>query len=91
MEIIKSNKSIFLIMTVCSLQLDQYLYHSRISISTVAIVGFTSDAYSVSEGSGLIDNRICAYVFTPDMRCPVDVAFNLSLLVYDRTAGKISA
>ena len=54
----------------------------------MATVGFTSDVYSVSEGSGLIDNRICVEIFTPDISCPVDVAFNLSLLVYDGTAGR---
>ena len=56
----------------------------------MAVVGFTSTIYSVREDSGLVTVTVCAEVFTPAKSCPVDVAFNLSLLVTDRTACKVN-
>ena len=54
----------------------------------MAVVGFTSTIYSARENSGYV--RVCAQIFTPDITCPIDVVLNLTLIIDERTAGKVN-
>lgn len=74
-------------MTVCNIPLFSHIVLECVFVSIVVEVGFTSSIYPVRESSGSVS--VCAEVFTPDIRCPVDEAFNLTLLVIERTARKV--
>ena len=54
----------------------------------MAVVGFTSNIYSARENSGYVS--VCAQIFTPDIRCPIDVVLNLTLIIDERDACKVN-
>ena len=50
-----------------------------------ARVGLERTFYSVSEGVGVVE--LCAVVYEPDITCPIEFPFNVSLSTADGTAG----
>ena len=55
-------------------------------IPAVAVVGLEQTFFSVSENVGVVE--LCARVFEPDIDCPIEFPFNVSLSTSDDTAGK---
>ena len=52
----------------------------------MAVVGLEQTFFSVSENVGVVE--LCARVFEPDIDCPIEFPFNVSLSTSDDTAGK---
>ena len=50
-----------------------------------ARVGLERTFYSVSEGVGVVE--LCAVVYEPNITCPIEFPFNISLSTADGTAG----
>ena len=50
-----------------------------------ATVGLEMTFYNVSEGVGVVE--LCAVVYEPDITCPIEFPFNVSLSTADGTAG----
>ena len=48
-------------------------------------MGLERTFYSVSEGVGVVE--LCAVVYEPDITCPIEFPFNVSLSTADGTAG----
>ena len=53
---------------------DLYMY----IFSPVARVGLESTFYSVSRGINVVE--VCTIVYSPNISCPINFAFNVSLL-----------
>ena len=53
-----------------------------------ARVGLERTFYNVSEGVGVVE--LCAVVYEPNITCPIEFPFNISLSTADGTAGMIS-
>ena len=52
---------------------------------TGAIVGLQATAYTVSEDDDTL--TVCAVVTSPDIMCPIQLSFNVTLTVVDDVAG----
>ena len=48
-------------------------------------MGLERTFYNVSEGVGVVE--LCAVVFKPNITCPIEFPFNISLSTADGTAG----
>ena len=48
-------------------------------------MGLERTFYSVSEGVGVVE--LCAVVYEPNITCPIEFPFNVSLSTADGTAG----
>ena len=57
----------------------------QIFSSVDARVGFENTSYIVDENIGVVE--ICARVFQPVIRCPIEFAFNLIFNTIDGPAG----
>ena len=56
------------------------------SFPAVAVVGLEQTFFRVSENVGMVE--LCARVFEPDIQCPIEFPFSVSLSTSDGTAGK---
>ena len=54
-------------------------------IFSAAVVGLEKTIYSVSEDDGMLE--VCAIVTTPDIGCPIQFPFQVSLSTTDGSAG----
>ena len=52
---------------------------------TVPVVGLEKTFYHVSENAGVVE--VCAVVYSQNVTCPIEFAFNINLLTTDRSAG----
>ena len=52
----------------------------------VAVVGLERTQYRVSEDVGVV--KVCAMVITPNIYCPVEFSFTVSISTEDKSAGK---
>ena len=52
-----------------------------------ARVGLERTFYNVSEGVGVVE--LCAVVYEPNITCPIEFPFNISLSTANGTAGMI--
>ena len=52
---------------------------------SVVMVGFTKETYEVQERNATV--VVCVRVLSPAISCPLNRAFNLTLLITDQTAG----
>ena len=52
---------------------DVYMY----IFTLVALVGLESTSYNVSENDGVVE--VCAVVYSPDISCPINFAFDVSV------------
>ena len=66
---------------------SHYLAYSLIDIYTAAVVGLERTVYTVSEDDGIVE--VCAIVTSPDIVCPIEFPFEVSLSTSttDGTAG----
>ena len=51
-------------------------------------MGLERTFYNVSEGVGVVE--LCTVVYEPNITCPIEFPFNVSLSTPDGTAGMIS-
>ena len=51
-------------------------------------MGLERTFYNVSEGVGVVE--LCAVVYEPNITCPTEFPFNVSLSTADGTAGMIN-
>ena len=49
------------------------------------MVGLERTCYEVSEDAGAVN--VCAVVYSPDVPCPIDFAFDVSLSVCERSCS----
>ena len=54
-------------------------------VSLVAVVGLEKTIYEVSDDVGVV--TVCAIVYIPDIICPIQFAFNVTLSTSDERAG----
>ena len=55
-------------------------------LSSGAMVGLERTVYNVLENEGVVE--VCAIVESPDIDCPIQFPFNVSLSTRNGTAGK---
>ena len=58
----------------------------ELSFPTVAEVGLERTIYTVSEDVGVAE--VCAIVTNPDLPCPIEFSFTVTLATLDGTAGR---
>ena len=51
----------------------------------MAVVGLEKTIFTVFEDVGVVE--LCAHVFEPDIKCPIEFPFGVILSTTDRTAG----
>ena len=52
---------------------------------TVGVVGLERTFYRVSENPGVVE--VCAVVYSQNVTCPIEFAFDINLLTTDGSAG----
>ena len=52
----------------------------------VAVVGLEETFYQVSETDGVVE--VCVVIYEPDIVCPIEFPFDVSLSTFDESAGK---
>ena len=55
------------------------------ALLTAAVVGLERTFYNVSEDDGVVE--VCAIVYSPNFKCPINFAFNVKLSTSDGSAG----
>ena len=63
------------------------IYCLTLSPAVSAIVGLERTFYQVSEDVGVVE--VCAIVYSPNITCPIQFAFNINLSTSDGSAGII--